>query len=304
MFVGLSLTHSKTAAMILITGATGSLGGNVIKHLLNKGEKAEHVAALTRDSEGALGLPDTGVEGRVADYTDYESLVRAFRGVDKLLLISSNDKKIENRTAHHLSAVKAAREAGVQHMVYTSFVRNPVAHSAIAAFQESHVRTERAIKDSGLDYTILQNGIYLEMIPIFAGEKVAETGIIRLPAQEGKASWVLREELAEAAAHVLTTKGHANQTYTLTNVESTSFGNIAQELSSVLGKDVAYQSPTVEEFRATLEEVDVPDLYVGLFTTWATAQAQGELDVKDDTLMSFLGRKPTTTRQFIQQVYG
>ena len=76
------------------------------------------------------------------------------------------------------------------------------------------------------------------MIPIFAGEKVAETGVILFPAQNGKASWVLREELAEAAAHVLTTDGHENRTYLLTNTESVSSGEIAQMLSEVLDKNI------------------------------------------------------------------
>ena len=261
---------------------------------------------MVRDAAKGQPLKDQGVELRLADYTDHDSLVNAFQGIDKLLLVSSNDRgAMENRTAHHENVIKAAKTAQVKHIVYTSFVRKPeIEESAIADFQDSHLKTEQLLKNSGIDYTILQNGIYLEMIPIFAGEKVAETGVIMLPAQEGEASWVLREELAEAAAHVLTTEGHENKSYALTNVESTSFGDIARELSDELGKDIHYQSPPVEEFQSTLKQVGVPEIYIGMFIMWATAQAQGALDLKDDTLASFLGRKPTTTRQFIHQVYG
>ena len=291
--------------MILVTGATGQYGANAIEHLLNQGIGAPRITALVRDPAQGQSLKDRRVELRVADYADYESLVDAFRGADKLLLVSSSDRDIENRTAHHRNAIEAAKMAQVNHIVYTSFVRKPgVAPSAVAAFQDSHVKTERWIKDSGLNYTILRNGIYQEMIPIFAGEKVAETGAILFPAQDGKASWVLREELAEAAAHVLTTDGHENRIYLLTNTESVSFGEIAQMLSEVLDKNIQYQSPAVETFEATMKQAGVPEVYIGLFTSWATAQAQGELDVKDDTLASFLGREPTTTRQFIRQVYS
>ena len=291
--------------MILVTGATGQYGANAIEHLLNQGVGAPRITALVRDPAQGQSLKDRGVELRVADYTDYESLVDAFRGADKLLLVSSSDRDIKNRTAHHRNAIEAAKVAQVNHIVYTSFVRKPgVVPSAVAAFQDSHVKTERWIKDSGLNYTILRNGIYQEMIPIFAGEKVAETGVILFPAQDGKASWVLREELAEAAAHVLTTDGHENRTYLLTNTESVSFGEIAQMLSEVLDKSIQYQSSAVETFEATMKQAGVPEVYIGLFTSWATAQAQGELDVKDDTLASFLGREPTTTRQFIRQVYS
>ncbi|MEO6550291.1 MAG: hypothetical protein ABIN94_19965, partial [Ferruginibacter sp.] len=190
-------------------------------------------------------------------------------------------------------------------IVYTSFVRKPkFEDSAIAAFQNAHLQSERFLKDSGIDYTILQNGIYLEMIPIFAGAKVAETGVIMYPAQDGKASWVLREELAEAAVHVLTTQGHENKTYPLTNTESDSFEEITKNMSGTLGKEIQYQSPSAAEFESTMKQYGVPDLYIGMFTMWATAQAQGALDVEDATLASFLGRKPTTVKQFIDKVYG
>ena len=291
--------------MILVTGATGQYGTKAIEHLLNKEVEAHQIAALVRDAAKGQALKDRGIELRIGDYTDFDSLVNAFQGVDKLLLVSSNDRgAVENRTAQHINVVKAAKEAQVNHIVYTSFVRKPTfKDSTIAAFLDSHAQTEQFIKDSGLTYTILQNGIYLEMIPVFAGGNVTETGVILFPAREGKASWVLREELAEAAAHVLTTEGHENKTYTLTNTESTSFHDIAKELSDKLGKDVQYQSPPVEEFHSTLKQVGVPDMYIGMFTMWSGALAEDTLNVNDATLESFLGRKPTTTEQFITQVY-
>jgi len=290
--------------MILVTGATGQYGAKAIEHLVRKGVAAPHIAALVRDAAKGQQLQDQGIELRIGDYADMASLVRAMQGVDKLLLVSSNDRgAVENRTVHHLNVLQAAKEAQVNQVVYTSFVRKPTYQdSAIAAFLDSHAQTEQAIKDSGLTYTILQNGIYLEMIPIFAGAQVGETGVILFPAQEGKARWVLREELAEAAAHVLTTEGHKNKTYVLTNAEATSFQDIAQKLSGRLGKDIRYQSPTVEEFQALLIQGGVPEVYIGMFTMWASAVAQGMLDVEDATLATFLGRKPTTMAQFLQQV--
>lgn len=291
--------------MILVTGATGQYGAKALEYLLKKGVEASQISALVRDAAKGQSLKGQGIELRVGDYTDVASLAKALQGVDKLLLVSSSDRgAVENRTAQHLNVIKAAKEAQVKHLVYTSFVTKPTfKDSAIAGFLNSHAETEQFIKDSGLTYTILQNGIYLEMIPVFVGGKVAETGRIVFPAQEGQASWVLREELAEAAAHVLTTPGHENQTYVLANPEATSFTDIAQALSSTLGKEITYQSPLVAEFRAALAQAGVPAVYIGLFTEWAGAVAQGMLDVKDTTLESFLGRKPTTTTQFIAQVY-
>ena len=291
--------------MILVTGATGQYGTKAIEHLLSKGVDAHHICALVRDAAKGQSLKDKGIELRVGDYTDVESLVNAFQGVDKLLLVSSNDRgAIENRTAQHVNVIIAAKKAQVKHIVYTSFVRKQAFKtSAIVNFLDSHAQTEQFVKDSGLTYTILQNGIYLEMIPVFVGEKVAETGTIVFPAQAGKASWVLREELAEVAAHVLTTEGHENKSYVLANAESTSFQDVAKDLSGTLGKEVLYQSPPVEEFQATSKQLGMPEPYIGMFTMWASAVAEGILDVDDATLASFLGRKPTTTAQFITQVY-
>jgi len=161
--------------MILITGATGQFGSKTIDHLLKKEINPSSISALVRDAEKASGLKEKGVDVRVGDYTNHDSLLRAFQGIEQLLLISSNDREaVENRTAHHINVIKAAIEAGVKHVIYTSFIRKPnFEHSAIADFQNSHVQTEEFLKNSGLNYTILRNGIYLEMLPIFAGEKVA-----------------------------------------------------------------------------------------------------------------------------------
>lgn len=291
--------------MILVTGATGQFGSKAIEYLLNKGVKPSQISALVRDAANADHLKSKGIELRVGDYTDYDSLVKAFQGIEKLLLVSSNDRQaVENRTAHHINAIKAAKSANVKYVVYTSFVRKSgFEDSAIAAFQDSHVQTEAYLIASGLDYTILQNGIYLEMIPVFAGEKVGETGVILFPAADGKASYVLREELAEAAAEILTTDGHEKQIYSLTNSASVSFKEIAKAIADQLGKDVDYQSLAVETFEAKLKQFGVPDLYIGMFTMWATAQAQSAMDVVDDRLERFLGRKPTSMSQFIAQIY-
>jgi len=292
--------------MILVTGATGQLGAQTIDHLLHKAKDPSGIAALVRDVAKAEALKEKGIEIRVGDYTDNDSLVHAFRDTDKLLLVSSNDRQaIENRTAQHINVIAAAKEAGVKHLIYTSFVRKPhFEDSAIAAFQHSHVQSEAFLKESGIAYTILQNGIYLEMIPIFTGDKVTSTGTILFPAADGSASYVLREELAEAAAHVLTTEGHENKIYTLTNTDSVSFHAIAAELAVAIGREVIYQSPSVDEFQSALKQFGVPDLYIGMFTMWALGVAQGALDVKDDTLTRFLGRTPTSMKQFIHQVYA
>lgn len=292
--------------MILVTGASGQFGKNAVDHLLKKGIDPAEIAILVRHSDKAKSFEHTGVDVRVGDYTDYSSLLHAFKGISKLFLVSSNDRQaVENRTAQHINVIKAAKDAGVAHIFYTSFVRKPgFKNSAIAAFQNSHVESEEFLKNSGVTYTILQNGIYLEMIPVFASEKVVDSGVILFPAAEGKASFVLREELAEVAVNILASDGHENKTYNLTNTTAVSFAEVAEAISATIHKKVIFQSPAVAEFESTLKQFGVPEMYIGMFTMWATALAQNAMDVEDDTLKSFLGRNPTTLQQFINSVYA
>lgn len=292
--------------MILVTGATGQFGSKAVDHLLKKGINPSQISVLVRDSSKAVHLKEKGVQIKEGDYTDPASMVQAFQGVKKLLLVSSNNREaIENRTQHHKNAIITAKEAGVKHIVYTSFIRKPgFENSAIADFQNSHMESEQYLKESGVAYTILQNGIYTEMIQAFVGDKVAETGTILFPAGNGKASWVLREELAEAAAHVLITEGHENKTYMLTNTESISFKAIAQKVSDVLGKEINYQSLEIDEFKAILEKAGVPEIYIGMFVMWSTALAQQTMNIEDDTLSLFLGRKPKSVSWFLKKVYS
>lgn len=292
--------------MILITGATGNFGSKAIDHLLSKGVAANRIAALVRDGENSTPLKEKDISVRIGDYADINSMIKAFKGVDKLLLISSSDRgAVENRTKHHINAITAAKEANVNHLIYTSFVRKSGhENSAIAGFQNSHIESENFLKQSGIDYTILQNGIYQEMIGAFVGDKVSQTGTILFPAAEGKASWVLREELAEAASNILTTEGHENKTYKLTNYTSVGFNEIAKYISAVLDKDVQYISPDKESFKSTLKNAGVPEMYIGMFLMWGEAVAEGMMDLEDKTLESILGRKPTSVKAFIDRIYG
>ncbi|MBW8244904.1 SDR family oxidoreductase [Muricauda oceani] len=291
--------------MILITGATGQFGSKAIEHLLKKGIEGTRIAALVRDESKAGKLHHHAVEVRYGDYSNQESMVQAFQGVKKLLLVSSNDKQIENRTKHHISALKAAKDAGVDHVVYTSFVRKAeFKDSSIAEFLQSHVETENYLKDSGMEYTILQNGIYLEMIPIFLGEMVKETGTIYLPAETGRASWVSRDDLAEVAANILVSEGHMNKVYNLTNTESSSYSDIADELSKVLHQKIRYISPMVDEYQNTLSNLQVPEIYVHMLSMWSQALAEGMMDKEDVLLEELLGRRPLDTATFLHKVYG
>lgn len=288
---------------ILITGATGHFGKGTIEFLLKKGVVASQISALVRDEKKAAGLKEKGINIIIGNYEDYASLVSAFQGMNKLLFVSGSD--VASRIPQHDNVVKAAKEAGVKHVVYTSALSNKsIEKSAIAFVAEAHIKTEVWLAESGLTYTVLKNNLYLDVIPQFIGEKIVETGTIYLPGGNGKAAYTLRADMAEAAANVLTTDGHDGKSYNITNLEAYTYQHVADVISEITGKTISYVSPTPEEFGKTLTQAGVPEGLIGVLTGFALAQAQNEFDVTGNDLEKLLGRKPTNLKEYLRTVYA
>lgn len=288
--------------MILVTGATGFYGKSTIDFLLKKGINPSNIAALVRNEAKAEDLKAKGITLKIGDYDNYDSLVEAFQGVDKLLLISGSD--INNRSAQHENAVKAAKEAGVKHLLYTSFERkNETDTSPINFVANSHIATEQSIKASGMVYTIFRNNLYLDILPMFFGEQVLETGVF-LPTGDTKSAFATRQDMAEATANVLMSSGHENKEYFFSNTENVTMEEITNSLSEVVGKEVSYINPTTELYIETLTNVGIPSEYIGMFAGFSEAIKQGEFTTNQTDLEHLLGRKPTTAKEFLQQVYG
>lgn len=293
----------KTKKMILVTGATGQFGKSTIDFLLKNGISSTNIIALVRSEQKAADLKNKGVVLRTGDYDNYTSLVNAFKGVEKLLFVSGSD--ITKRSAQHQNVVLAAKEAGVKHVIYTSFLgTDETENSPLWIVAESHLRTEAWIKESGLDYTILKNTLYMDLLPAFLGENVLKSGVIYLPAGNGKVGAVLRSEMTEATANILTSNNHVGKTYQFTSNEAFSYQEVAQQLAEITGKTINYISPTPEEYAQTLTEHGVPTEYIGLFSGFAVAQANGELETIGSDLEHILGRKATSIRTFLNQVYS
>lgn len=243
-----------------------------------------------------------GIKILVADYEDYNSLVKAFACVDQLLFISGSD--VMNRNQQQQNVVKAAVEAKVKHVIYTSALnRLPIEQSAISFVSQAHVKTEQWLAESGLNYTILQNSLYADVIPQFIGD-VLNTQTIYLPAAQGKTAFVVRTDIAEAAAAVLTSDGHNGKTYKVTNTESYTYQNVADIISDITGKSITYISPTVEDFTATLENAGLPAETIGGFTAFALAQANDEFNVTGTDLEVLLNRKPTNLKEYLIDIYA
>lgn len=286
--------------MILVTGATGQLGGIVVENLL-KTTPANEIAVLVRDENKAADLKAKGVEIRVGSYFDKASLTTALQGIDKLLLISSND--FNDRIGQHKNVVDAAKNAGVKHIFYTGVTMKDIETSPLKPLLADHYQTEDYIKESGLTYTFLQNSLYFEVVPMFVGAGVLETGIF-FPAGEGKVAFAARQDLGEATATILTTKGHENKTYNLTGSEAYSFAEIASELSALTGKEVAYISPEPAAFEGMLKQFGLPEGIVVMSVLFAAGIKNDDFNLANNTLEQLLGRKTTDLKVFLHATYA
>ncbi|MEI6577213.1 MAG: SDR family oxidoreductase [Bacteroidota bacterium] len=286
--------------MILVTGATGHFGGATIDFLLKKMPAGE-IAALVRDENKATELKAKGVDVRVGNYDDTASLIQAFQGVDKLLLVSGSD--IMNRQKQHVAAIDAAKQAGVKHIVYTSFSRkNETETSPIGIVATAHIETDKYIKKSGIPYTLMLNGLYADVLPMFFGEKVMETGVF-LPAGDGKVSYMTRREMAEAAANILSSEGHANKTYVISNTENYSLFEAADILSEIAGKKVTYLNPSAERFIEAMTNMGVPQDGIMAMSSFSEAIRVGEFETSHTDIIQLLGRAPLSLKEYLGTVY-
>ncbi len=287
---------------IMITGATGHLGSQVL-HLLQQEAGNYSIYAIARDPSKLGAEQKEGITVIQADYEDKESLVKAFQGIDKLYFISGNDIFI--RKKQHENVVEAAKEAGVKHVVYTSFQRkSETEDSPVAVVAGVHLYTEKLLKQSELNYTIMKHALYSDVIPMFIGEDVLKKGVIYQPAGDGKVSFASRSDMARAAVTVLTTEGHVNKVYEIAGNSSCSYGDIAKMLNKISGKQIVYISPSSEEFKDTLSKAGVPEGIIGMSVTFSEGIRQGEFDFPDPTLEKLIGHKPQSVEEFLTEFYS
>ncbi|WP_324677911.1 SDR family oxidoreductase [Hymenobacter sp. GOD-10R] len=285
--------------MLAITGATGHLGRATINALLSK-TSADKIVALVRDPQKATDLSQQGVQVRQGDYNDLASLEAAFQGVNTVLLISGDD--LAARTQQHKNVIDAAKSAGVKHVIYTSVVK-PSRESHFPA-SPSHVDTEEYLAASGLTYTLFRNALYLDFVPMIVGQDAVPSGKIFSAAGDGKVSYALRNDIAEALANVLTSSGHENKTYDISLGTAYSIQDVATALSDVTGKTIEVVSISGDDMAAGMRQHHVPEPIVSMMVGMTEAMKQNEFDVPSATFEQLLGHKPTDLKPFLTSVYS
>ena len=272
--------------MITVTAATGRFGQLVVDALLKRGVPAAGIVAAVRDPHKAAGLAKQGVQVREADYDRPETLLPAFTGASKLLLIPS--AVFGQRYPQMQHAVTAAAAAGAGLIAYASFVNTGT--STLRLGQE-HKQAEAAIRASGLPFVLLRNGAYTEMYTETLGPAL-QYGAILGSAADGKVSGATRADLAEAAAAVLAGDGHQGRVYELGGTAFT-MADLAAEVSRQTGKHIVYQDMPVDAYAKTLTAAGIPESFAGLLADTSLAIAHGDWYTDSTDLQQLIGRPST-----------
>lgn len=280
------------ARTIAVTGATGHLGRLTLQALIKRGVPAGNLVALVRDPAKAADLAAQGIQVRQADYRQPDTLSAALNGVNRLLLISSND--FDDRVGQHRHVIDAARNAGVDLIAYTSLLNADRSGMILAG---DHQATEALLRESGVPFTLLRNGWYTENYDLKGAVK---NGAILGAAGNHALQPAPRQDYAEAAAAVLSTDGHAGQTYELAGDEAITLADLAAEVARQSGQPVAYHDLSAEEYARTLAGFGVPDGFAHVLADSDTGITRGELASESRDLSRLIGRPTTPTTQAVR----
>ncbi|MFC8593496.1 SDR family oxidoreductase [Streptomyces atroolivaceus] len=277
--------------LVAVTGASGAVGGRVAARLARTGVP---VRLLGRDPSRLPQLPGA-VSAPAAAYGDGEGMRRALDGAHTLFLVSAHESP--GRVLEHTTAVDAALAAGVERIVYVSFLG--AAPDATFTFARDHWHTEAHIRMTGVRHTFLRDGWYLAAIPAMTGTD----GILRGPGGEGRVSAVAHEDIADSASAVLLDEGtgHDGATYDLTGPEAFTLAEAAAELSRCTGREVRYVPETREEAYASRAHHGAGDWEVAGWVTSYEAIAAGELATVSDAVPTLTGRPAQSLAAFLRE---
>lgn len=279
--------------MIVVTGAGGQLGREVVERLLAR-VPADQVGVSVRAPEKAAHLAERGVRVRRGDFAEPDSLAHAFEGATKVLVVSV-DATGPEAVERHVAAIEAAKLAGAKRILYTSHMgADP---GSPFAPMPDHAATEAALAASGVPFTALRNGFYASTASLLL-RGAPETGELVAP-EDGPVSWTTHADLADAAAIALTEEGLDGRTPPLTGPEAVDAAGLAAIASRITGRPIRRVVVSDEEYRARLVGHGVPAEQVGILIGMFVASRRKAFAAVDPALARLLGRSPTSVADFL-----
>jgi uncharacterized protein YbjT (DUF2867 family) len=276
--------------VLAITGATGAVGGRVARALAD--DMRNDFRLLVRDPSRA---PDFDTDVRACAYADKNTAAAALRGVDTLFMVSAAEAV--DRREQHRTFIRAAADAGVDHIVYTSFAG--AAPDATFTLGRDHYDAEQAIRETGMRFTFLRDNFYSDLLPYFADQN----GVIRGPAGEGRVAAVARADVADVAAAVLRAPtAHLDATYVLTGPEALTMAEVAARAGVLLGRSLSFADETVEEAYASRRAAyDAADWQLDAWVSTYTAIRDGSVAEVSHDVERVSGHPARTLEQALQE---
>jgi uncharacterized protein YbjT (DUF2867 family) len=276
--------------MILITGATGTTGREVVGELQRLG--ASGVRAVVRDPARASFVRDAGFETVEGDFDRPETLDAALEGVERALLLTPPSPLTY---VYQRDFIEAAKRAGVRRVVKLSAVGADA--DAPEGFGKWHGQAEEFLKASGLGWTILRPNFFMQNL-LGQAHAIATQGAIYQPGGDARASLIDARDIASVAARALTDEGHEGKTYTLTGPEALSYAEAAAKIAEATGKDVRYVSLTPEQFREGALAQGLPEWLVSALELLNELFASGDAAEVTEDVRRVGGKEPTTFGEF------
>ncbi|KAK2749627.1 hypothetical protein FQN57_005849 [Myotisia sp. PD_48] len=302
----------------LVTGATSGLGGSILKTLYEHVPDPSTIAAASsRATSGEKLLQQyPGIQFRMVDYDNADSLLSAFVGVERLFFVSSPEFDTSRRNRQHGNVVKAAKDAHVGHVYYSSLAFGGFGSDSKAAIQQAHLVTENLLKKSGIPYTSIRQGVYTDAFPVFIFW-YPNTTTVYLSA-DGPVAFASREELGEASAKLMLkefsdlaalTQNNEENIVLLTGPRTYTFADIVSAISDATGTKVNIEYPPKAKYPSILAAEDAKEgrgkKTEQFFAGWQSlveAVEQGEVATVDPLMGELLGRKPQDAMEHVKQL--
>lgn len=275
--------------MILVTGASGTVGSEVLKQLREQGAE---VRAAFHSADKAARAKKQGIDTVVLDYANRASTAAALKGVDKVFLLGPT---VPNQVELENTVVEEAKKAGLKHIVKLSVLD---AAGEKYTFAKWHRAVERTIERSGLKYTFLRCNEFMQNTLTYYLGTIKSEGAFYLPTKDSKNSVIDVRDIAAVAVKALTTSGHENKVYELTGPEALSHEQIAQKLSAVVGRQIKYVDISPSAFKEGAVAAGMPELYVDALLSLYQLYVAGGAERVTKDVERVGGRKPRTFDEF------
>lgn len=295
---------------LILTGVDGNLGNQAARYLLELIDK-DKLIFCGYNSESLEEFSQMGIETRVTNFNSLDGLAQAFKGGDKLALISMPfvGKKRQNA---HKNVIDAAKEAGVTQIIYTSLV-NAADETNPSVEKIDHAFTEKYIQEQGLDYIFLRNSQYAEAMITNYFTFVKMGAALQNSQGDGKMAYIARKDCAKAVAHALVTNKYHEAILNINGNELMTIADFVAYGNEATGNRVVYEEITDEENYAIFDAMGVPRTTDGVFqkgseapfssegmVTFAQAIRLGKMAEFTDDFKKLTGDEPITVKYMFE----